>query len=537
MSQQLKDGVQLRRADNNERFVAFAFAAADMVVEVDLEGRITYAAGAFRSRLGAAPESFVGRPVAELVAPADRDALDGALLLLGERGRLLPWMVRLSNAARTPVALAGLRLAQPDRPARLCLTFALPPVPAGLIVQATTAHRLLKAAEALLGAGPVSIMSLLDVSTAAGPAESDLVGPALEAIAPDAIASEVAPGRFGLLHPPGPGADPVRLAARLEATLRAQGVPTDVTSRQIRLESPGLSPVQAARALRQALSVFARDGGAGLDEAGFGDGLAAYVQAAMGQCGAVRRVIAEREFVILYQPIVDLATRALHHYEALIRPGPGSPARSPQEFVTLVETVGLADELDLTVAQMACEAAEQSTVPIAFNLSGQSIQSQAFRERLLPLLERSRAVQDRRVLVEMTETAQIDDLKQAAITVRALQALHIPFCLDDFGAGTADVRLLRAIPADVVKLDGSFVAGVLTEGRDRAFVAGMVEIARATGAAVVAERVETEEEAAALQAIGATYGQGWLFGRPAPLPVRPVIRPVRRRGEQAPQWG
>ena len=73
--QQIKDGVHLRRADASERFVAFAFAAADMVTEVDPDGTITFAAGAFRSKLGRSPDDWVGGPLTDLVTPADRDAL------------------------------------------------------------------------------------------------------------------------------------------------------------------------------------------------------------------------------------------------------------------------------------------------------------------------------------------------------------------------------------------------------------------------------------------------------------------------------
>ena len=93
------------------------------------------------------------------------------------------------------------------------------------------------------------------------------------------------------------------------------------------------------------------------------------------------------------------------------------------------------------------------------------------------------------------------------------------------------------MPADIVKLDGSYVSGIVADGRQRAFLTGMVEIARASGAAVVAERVETEAEAEALQAIGVDYGQGWLFGRPGALPV-PAVAPVaRRKGEMQESWG
>lgn len=193
----------------------------------------------------------------------------------------------------------------------------------------------------------------------------------------------------------------------------------------------------------------------------------------------------------------------------------------------LVEALGLAAELDLAVAGIASDAAAFSPVPIAFNVSAQSLQSAAFLNRLLALLSASPAVRAGRMIVEMTETAEVEDVTGVARAAEALRAIGVPFCLDDFGAGAADMRLLRALPADMVKLDGSYVPGVTHNGRERGFVAGMIDIARAAEAAVVAERIESEADASALLAVGATYGQGWLFGRPAPLPSVRKITPQR----------
>jgi EAL domain-containing protein (putative c-di-GMP-specific phosphodiesterase class I) len=143
----------------------------------------------------------------------------------------------------------------------------------------------------------------------------------------------------------------------------------------------------------------------------------------------------------------------------------------------------------------------------------------------------------------MTETAEVDDIAEAARTAEALRAIGVPFCLDDFGAGAADMRLLRALPADLVKLDGSYVAGVVHDGRERGFVAGMIDIARAVKAGVVAEQIEVELEADTLLAMGVAYGQGWLFGRAAPLPAgslrRTAVAPLlnaRRRGAVKGTW-
>ena len=507
-----------RAVPEHDRFVAFAFAGANLVTECDSAGVVSYAAGAFRSEFGVAPEQFVGRHVSELVSPADQEALGEGLLLLRERGRLLPITIRLSNARRTPLALAGLMLPREGDPPCLCLTFAALPSPLG-----NTASRspgLMRAAEARLRAGTGGELQLLEVKGARGAgASAEAIGTALHAVAPGALSGEIAPGRFGVLGEGGDGL--LQVASLLEQALRSQGMAVQIASSELSLSRDGLSPSQAARALRHALTVFARQGGVGLSEAGFVHGLAGYLQKASVHVTALRRAVCAGRFDMAYQPIISLDDRKPHHYEALIRPQPIPECRleGAQDFILLVETLGLADEVDLVIAQKACNAAQAAGVAVAFNVSGQSAQNPGFRARLLGLLKGHPAVRAGRIGVELTETADIEDVAEVARTAAALREIGVTFCLDDFGAGTADVRLLRALRADIVKLDGSYVPGVAQGGRERAFVAGMIDIARGAGAVVVAERVETEAEAEVLRALGATYAQGWLFGRPGALPA------------------
>jgi EAL domain-containing protein (putative c-di-GMP-specific phosphodiesterase class I) len=175
---------------------------------------------------------------------------------------------------------------------------------------------------------------------------------------------------------------------------------------------------------------------------------------------------------------------------------------------------------------MACSAASDAQRMVAFNLSGQSLQNAVFRDILQEKLRQSPACDAGLMMVELTGTGEIEEVDEAVRTAQTLRGLGVRFCIDDFGAGSADVRHLRALSPDIVKLDGSYVPGVAQEGRQRAFMAGMVEIARAAGARTVAERIETEAEAEALCAIGVELGQGWLFGRPGPLPSAPASRDV-----------
>jgi EAL domain-containing protein (putative c-di-GMP-specific phosphodiesterase class I) len=515
-----------RRAEH-DRFVAFAFAGADMVLETDETGAITYAAGAFRSLFGRPAEAFLGQRLSTLVAPADQEALRSAFLLLVERGRLPPMLLRLADAARTPFAFAGIVLPATRGPRRLCLSLARPPAPLATVRHAGRGpHAFARLAEARLREQGKGDVGFLEVSGDSGVLlhAAEAIGQAIEHAAPDAVAREIAPGRFGLLCPA--GADTAAVAPAVQAELGRQGISVTLQGHELPLADAELKPLQVVRALRHALSVFARDGGAGLAKAGFEQGLAGYVRRAGGQAVALRRAITSGQFSLAFQPIVDLAGRKGHHFEALIRPRPvaGCAFAEPQEFVLLVETLGLAEELDFAVAELACAAAARAGTPVAFNLSGQSAQSAEFAERLLAMLGRQPAGRSGLLIVEVTETAEIERVEPAQQLREALRGLEIPFCLDDFGAGAADIRLLRALRPEIVKLDGSYIPGVAAEGRERAFVAGMAEVIRAASAAIVAEQIETEAEAEALRLLGVEFGQGWLFGRPGPLPQAPTAR-------------
>jgi EAL domain-containing protein (putative c-di-GMP-specific phosphodiesterase class I)/PAS domain-containing protein len=514
------DTASRRPLGDRERFVAFAFAAADLLVEVGPEGRVAFAAGAFRARLGRTPESLVGRDAAEVLAPEDRAAFQTTLALLPAHGRLNPTAFRLADAERTPISVSGLHLASADAGSRLCLAFAS--LPAAPESRPADGAMLLREVEQRLRSGAEGPLGLIDIRGASGTEAEQRILRLLNGEAgAGTLAALIAPGRYGVLPAEG-GALPDlgTIASRLGDLLGQEHPGLSVAASIVSLADEGLTPAQAARALRHGLAAFARFGPEGLSRAGFADGLGGVVARVTARAATLRRIVAERRFRLDFQPIVDLGSRDLHHHEALIRLEKGAlePGEGPQDFIALAETIGLTEELDLAVAGMAIAAA--NAVPegqhIAFNISGLSAQSAGFGQRLLALLARDPRGA-RRVMVELTESAEIEDEQTAAATLRTLRARGVPVCIDDFGAGAAAFRYLKSFPVDYVKVDGAFVQAALTAFRDRNFVAAMVDLSLAVGARVVAERIETEEAAEVMRSLGVHYGQGWLFGRPGPL--------------------
>lgn len=509
-----------RSLGNRERFVAFAFAAADLLVEVGADGRIAFAAGAFRARLGRTPESLIGREPAEIVAAEDRGLFQTAIALMPPHGRLGPTAFRLADAARTVVSVSGLQLAGADCSTRLCLAYA--PMPAPPEFEAADGRALLREAAQQLRAVGQAQLGLLELKGVVGTkAEATMDRVVASQAGTTGLTARLGPGRYGLVPDEGGTLpDLPELTKQLETVLGPDNSGISIVATPIDLTPDGLTPAQAARALRHGLAAFARFGADGLRDAGFTDGLGGVVAKVTARAAALRRAIAERRFRLDFQPIVDLETRQVHHHEALIRLERGvlDPGEGPQDFIALAETVGLTEELDLAVAAMAIAAANAVAEGhhIAFNVSGLSTQSRCFRTRLLALLDRDPRGA-RRVMVELTESAEIEDEDAAASTLRALRARGVPVCIDDFGAGAAAFRYLKSFPTDYVKVDGAFVQAALTSDRDRSFVAAMVDLSLAVGAKVVAERIETEKEAEMMRNLGVHLGQGWHFGKPGPL--------------------
>jgi EAL domain-containing protein (putative c-di-GMP-specific phosphodiesterase class I) len=110
-------------------------------------------------------------------------------------------------------------------------------------------------------------------------------------------------------------------------------------------------------------------------------------------------------------------------------------------------------------------------------------------------------------------------MSAAAGQIQRIRAAGVPVCLDDFGAGSASFRYLRELRVDYIKIDGSYVRETSRTDQGRSFVSAMRDLAASTGAETIAEMIETEADAALMRKLGISLGQGWLFGKPGPLPV------------------
>ncbi len=534
-----------------DRFLAFAFAAADLLVETDIDGVIGFAAGAFPSRFGRPAQDYIGRPINSLFAATDHETLDIALAMIRQSGRICPMQLSLADTAHSQVSVGAFLLQTTPQCARL--SFSIGPIAASLNSASLNSASLgaagqgpspladprgfARIAELAMRQGTQGGLGLVEVqnwhairesmSGADQRAISAIIGDVLGASAGNGGAGFLTDGRYGLMteRP----LDMADLVNRLEKALL--GSPAKgraiIRGTEIPLAHGTMPAPQAARALRYALGRFADGGTEAAKGIGAEGGFERIIACAAQHAQAVRETLEARRFRLLYQPVVHLSDRSIHHFEALIRPSsnPSGPSQQPQEFVTFAEALGLSEVLDWAVLETALAALDENpNVCVAVNMSGLSIQNPEYRRQILARIQQARTVAGKnapsRLMIELTETAEIEDLAAAASTMEQLRSVGVPVCLDDFGAGVAVFRYLRAFGVDHVKLDGDYVRASCKTRRDRALVGSMVELAISAGASVVAEMIETDEQVALMRELGVEFGQGWLFGRPGRLPGR-----------------
>ncbi len=232
----------------------------------------------------------------------------------------------------------------------------------------------------------------------------------------------------------------------------------------------------------------------------------------------LRRAINSDSFVPFYQPIVRLSDGEVIGHEALLRwRHPTRGLLSPGEFIGLGEDSGLIEEVDwLMYAQVISRLSTVGTGYISVNVSPRHFRSPDFADRLLRLVHTAGA-DPSRLRIEITEVALLDDAPRAVHTLSVLREHGVMAQLDDFGTGYSALSYLHRFPIECLKIDQSFVAGLIGPNRHEsiAVVRAIQALAGTLGIHTVGEGVETPEQLDALLELGCGYGQGYLLGRPA----------------------
>ena len=531
------------------RFLGLAFASADLLLEIDPDrGVVTFAAGAGRKLAGDSDASLVGRPWRELIAAPDLAVAEALILGLEEGERRGPAQLSLARPGdpEACAALATFRMPQNDGRISCSLVIAGRP-PAGRRDEdglhdradfERIARTLIEAAKTL---GPELELGLIGLSGLAGAkaglgaedarALQQRVAGALRAESYSDAATELGDERYAVLRRRGESTEAVE---RRLSRILGEAIAPSATAVAI---DTAASPSRTMRAMRFALDGFLASGVAPA-AANLSEALGHSMRRTVAEASAFGAMVEARDFKLVYQPVICLADGATHHFEALVR---FDGERSPFSTIRMAEDLDIIEDLDLAIADEAVKrlrADRTRALRLAVNVSGRTMVSPDYFRAIAGLVKGTDMAE--RLMLEVTESAAIDDMAMAETHIQAMRAMGVQICLDDFGAGAASFAYLHQLSVDVVKIDGSYVRELTSTGRGDTLIRHLVGMCHELGVTVVAEMVETQAVEEVLRRAGVDYAQGWLYGQPTgepKAPSRPApVAAARRRGAIE-QWG
>ncbi len=532
---------------DRERFVALAFCRADLLLELDGNYNIAFAAGV-TPVLGATPETLLGSSFLDFVGDEHktyaRDLLTGG----GRNGRLEDVVLDLKSTAgkRIPVVFSGYRM--PDFEDHYFLALKVEPVrkthvPAEDLIEdewsgvleresfTRAAVERIQDYDRTGARGQLTFVRLDNVKSLTetlGASEKRNLMTAVGSILKThslggSTAGQLDAENFAYVH--GGDVDPEDVNMKVEEAaqrlLGDKAAEFGARSSTLDADGAGLSEDQVARALVHTMQQFCT-GKARLPVEKLSDALDDMMQDTVETVKFIKETTERCDFDLVFMPICDLRLGRVHHFEALSRFRDQTRAKTTFQIITLAEQLGLIVDFDFAVVRQVMDilghmAKRGPLPPVAVNLSSLSLAQPQFVQRLIQVLE-SRRDMNRRVMFELTESAEAEDLETLNKVIQEIRSRGFQFCLDDFGAGAASFDYLNALDVDVVKFDGPVVRRACASDKGRDMLSSMAKMCSSAGVHTVAEMVEDKDAANKLFYCGIDYGQGWHFGKPSPDP-------------------
>jgi diguanylate cyclase (GGDEF)-like protein len=235
----------------------------------------------------------------------------------------------------------------------------------------------------------------------------------------------------------------------------------------------------------------------------------------------LRKALKKNEFVLYYQPKVEIKTNVIRGVEALIRWESDQGLVSPGDFIPLAEETGLIVPIGEWALREACRQLKewhrltQKPISMSVNLSAKQFSSANFLSTVKKIISESR-IDKRFLTLELTESLLLGDIEKKIKIMKNLKSMGLKLSIDDFGTGYSSLNYLRKLPIDELKIDRSFIMELSKSTVTRAIVATVVFLARNLKLSTVAEGIENKEELAFLRKIGCQQYQGFYFSRPVP---------------------
>lgn len=531
--------------NTRDRFLGFAFAAADLLIETSRAGTIRFTAGARCRLVERDVQQLVGRNIFDIIATPDQKYMGVLMERVLEKRRITParvlfqtyegssFLALLGGCCLDPEADALYFTVMLGTPSRLSGGSAAG-MPGGFggspqlhdigSFTALLEERLIRAREKgiengltlLLIEGLQEMVETLPEGVAEEVRQG--IDAYLRGISADGdSAGRLASDRYGIVHSDDIDSEEVR--DHISSLISAVGGNIDdshIRTWSLDVSENTLDPGDAARALVYTVQAFATAQGGEFTISSLEDGARRMLADAVDRIARLRSTIEKREFFVVYQPIVDLANGAVHHLEALTRVE-GMP--SPQDFITFAEDVGLIYDFDLLLTQSVLETLHQyrkepGLPEVAINLSAKTVMSPLFLRQFMAVTQPYGEV-TRKLLIEITETVVVTDIVKLNEVLQKLRAAGFRICLDDVGSGATSFQSLYGLRVDFAKIDGHFVRNALNSERDMAMLRSMVDVCRQLGMRLIGEQVEEEEQAELLRGLDVPLAQGYLYGRPS----------------------
>ena len=234
------------------------------------------------------------------------------------------------------------------------------------------------------------------------------------------------------------------------------------------------------------------------------------------------QALVQQEFVLYYQPKVNMKTGVVVGAEALIRwQHPVRGLLPPAAFLPTIEDDPLSVELGkwviaTAIAQMSTWHDQRLDLSVSVNIGARQLQQADFAARLVEMLAACPEVKPHDLQLEVLETSALEDIARVGAVMQACKAIGVGFALDDFGTGYSSLTYLKRLPAETLKIDQSFVREMLTDSDDMAIVQGIIGLANVFHRSVIAEGVETQAHGVLLLKLGCELAQGYGIARPMP---------------------
>lgn len=531
--------------EERDRFIAFAFASADMLIETKGDGTIIFVGGATQGAFGRRPDDLENTLLSELIIDDKEEQHKISELFKSLKSIQRVPRVELQMKGRDDESflaeLSAFKLKQEDDTLYISLCVVNEgggiggeifrrDMYSGLLKKDSFIEETNKKLAEAKATGESVQMTLLDLPELKSLLDSlptsasiELMSEISEYLRSKSLAGDTAAtideSTYSFAHDGSVSeAEVTKTIIQMTRKADPKGEGVAASAKTIDVDAGKLSSYDTANALLYTINQFSEKK-EGFDLDSLSDSYQEMLEETVDKIANFKTTIEGSDFEIAYQPIVDLRTGIIHHYEALIRIDDNKGFKNPFDFVTFGEQTGIIGELDLSMARRTLENLydlnERRHKPlVAINLSGNSLSSNFFMDSFLRLLDKHPRVR-RQMIIEVTESAKISDMDAANAFIQELRNEGNKCCLDDFGVGEASLDYLRRIHVDYVKIDGSYVRESVKTLRGRDMLRAMSALCKDMRMQTIGEYVEDTQIASMLWESGVGYGQGYLFGKPS----------------------